>query len=93
MDHSLWLKNTDLNLLWKPAKAADTAPNPVPFCSIKHSSSDLKNLSNLWPISDIYEYTFLTYLSILSLLLFAKIPVYPLPDESLEFDLKVYQTH
>ena len=29
------------------------------------------------------------YLSSWSLFLFAKIPVYPLPDESLEFDLKL----
>lgn len=32
--------------LQKPTKAADTAPNPVPFCSIKHSSSDLKKRQN-----------------------------------------------
>ena len=70
----------------KPTRAADTAPKPVPFCSIKHSSSDLNTKFGFW--TQDFSKVRKTYLSSWSLFLFAKIPVYPLPDESLEFDLK-----
>ena len=68
----------------KPTRAADTAPRPVPFCSIKHSSSDLKIYVKIYPRNDPSA-----NLSSPSLFLFLKIPEYPDPDESLLFDLKI----